>query len=127
LQFIYYFSGMKEVAATIKRLRELKGITRESMASELELSLSGYSKIERGETEISISKLYKISEILEVDVPKILNFDVSKVFNISNNNLVQGAGADEPHFHNQISQHTEKYIQMLESEVARLKSLLGEK
>ena len=115
---------MKEVAANIKRLRELKGITREAMAAELDLSLSGYSKIERGESEISVSKLFKISEILEVEVPKILNFDVSKVFNISNNNLVQGAGADEPHFHNQVSPHTEKYIALLEAENARLKALL---
>jgi transcriptional regulator with XRE-family HTH domain len=118
---------MKEVAATIKRLRELKGITREVMASELELSLSGYSKIERGETELSLSKLYKISYILEVEVPKILNFDVSKVFNISNNNVVQGAGADEPHFHHQVSQHTEKYIALLEAENARLQEVLGKK
>ncbi|MBK9452919.1 MAG: hypothetical protein IPN95_26565 [Bacteroidetes bacterium] len=35
-----------DVSATIRRLRELKEITRESMAAELNLSLSGYSKMD---------------------------------------------------------------------------------
>ena len=68
------------------------------MASELGMSLSGYSKIERGEIDLTITKVYKIAEVLNVQVPQILNFDVGQVFNVSNNGHVNGAGAKENTF-----------------------------
>ncbi len=112
---------MIKVGEKIKQLRELKGVSRKTIAFELGLSLSGYSKLERGESDLPLSKLYKIAEILEVDVPKILEFDAQKVFNISNNQTVQGIGTEELHLHNHISVHTEKYISTLENEILRLK------
>ncbi len=116
-----------DVSATIRRLRELKEITRESMAAELNLSLSGYSKMERGETDLTLSKLYRIAEILDVDVAKILNFDPSTVFNISNNEMVQAVAAEQVnHYHGQPSNYTDKYVALLEKEVERLKAKVGE-
>jgi transcriptional regulator with XRE-family HTH domain len=44
------------VGEKIKKLRELKNYTQQHMAEELDLSLSGYGKIERNETDISVSK-----------------------------------------------------------------------
>lgn len=116
---------MINVGEKIKHLRELKGVSRKTLAFELGLSLSGYSKLERGETDLPLSKLYKISEVLEVDVAKILDFDAQKVFNISNNQTVQGVGTEELHLHNHISVHTEKYISTLENEIQRLKAEIG--
>ena len=115
---------MKEVSENIKRLRELKNISREFMAQKLGLSTSGYAKLERGDTEITLNKLYMIANVLETDIAKILNFDVNNVFNISHNELVQGTGAEQVHLHNHLSSHTEKYIALLEAENTRLKSLL---
>jgi transcriptional regulator with XRE-family HTH domain len=115
---------MINIGDKIKQLRELKGISRKELAAEIGLSLSGYSKLERGETDLPLSKLYRISEVLEVEVSKILDFDAQKVFNISNNQTVQGIGTEELHLHNHISVHTEKYITMLETENARLKGEL---
>ena len=40
---------MSNLGDTIKKFRELKNITRETIAAELKMSLSNYSKIERGE------------------------------------------------------------------------------
>ena len=73
---------MKEITENIKKFRELKNYTREIMADKLEMSLSGYSKLERGDVELTVNKLYKIADIFEVDVSQILNFDASKIFNI---------------------------------------------
>jgi transcriptional regulator with XRE-family HTH domain len=111
---------MKQVIDNIKKFRELKNVTREHIASELEMSLSGYSKLERGEVDLTLSKLYRIAEVLEVSVSQILNFDVTNVFNVSNNQNVHGVEVREQH--NYSSSHTEKYIQLLESEVERLKA-----
>ena len=117
----------KEVANNIRKFRELKEKTREFMAAELDLSLSGYSKIERGETDITLTKLYKIAEILEVGVYEILNFDVKKIFNSNHNtNSIQCAKTVDVHV-SQPSDHTEKYIKLLEDENLRLKEKLESK
>lgn len=112
---------MKKVSDSIKKFRELKNITREQMAGELSMSLSGYSKIERGEIDLTISKVYKIAEVLHVEVPQILNFDATQVFTMSNNNHVNGAGAKENTFNIKGDEYREKYIKMLEEEINRLK------
>lgn len=123
----YYFAtlvDMNNIGDNIKKFRELKNITREHMAAELEMSLSGYSKIERGEIDLTISRLYKIAEVIGVDVSKILEFDVSQVFNVSNNKLVQGLGAKAENMYFTGDDYKEKYIKVLEDENERLKQQL---
>lgn len=117
---------MKEVYDNIKKFRELKSITRDVMAAELGMSLSGYSKLERGEVDISLSKLSKIARLLQVSEEQLLNFDVSQIFNVSNNQQVQGLGsqADVINFYG--DDYKEKYIQMLERENERLRKIVGE-
>ena len=111
---------MSQIIENIKKFRELKNLTRDEVAEKMEMSLSGYSKLERGDVELSISKLYKLAEILEVDVSQILNFDASQVFNVSNNNVVNGVEIKEQH-HHYPDEYKDKYIKMLEAEVERLK------
>ena len=108
---------IKIISANIKKYRELKGLTREVVASELDMSVSGYSKIERGEIDLTLTKLQKISEVLGVSASDILNFDVTNIFNISNNQQVQGLGSKESNITNNLNKvddYTEKYIKILE-------------
>ena len=114
---------MNHFGENIKKFRELKNITRDAMCSSLKMSLSNYSKIERGEIDLTISRIHEIAQILEVDVAQILNFDATQIFNISNNKLVQGtcAKVENMHFHG--DDYKEKYILMLEQEIHRLKGL----
>ena len=111
---------MNQIIENIKKFRELKNLTRDEVAEKMEMSLSGYSKLERGDVELSISKLYKLAEILDVDVSQILNFDASQVFNVSNNNVVNGVEIKEQH-HHYPDEYKDKYIKMLEAEIERLK------
>ena len=69
------------VYENIRKIRELKNFTREFVATELKMSTSGYGKIERGEVDLTISKLIEISTVLDVSVEFILKFDVSIFFN----------------------------------------------
>ncbi len=108
------------MAENIKKFRELRNLSREQVAAELDMSLSGYSKIERGETELSLGKLNKIASVLGVDVAQILSFDASQVFNISNNENVN-AGMKTQNVYYGEGEVLFKYTKLLEEEVARLR------
>lgn len=80
------------VGKRIKQLRELRNYTQSHMASKLNMTTAGYGKIERDQTDITYSKLLKISEILETEVSTILNFDSKHVFNLYNNKTATANG-----------------------------------
>jgi len=111
---------MEQLYLNIKRFRELKNVTREQMAAKVGLSVSGYSKIERGEIDLTISRIQLISKVLHVDLDKLLNFDAAQIFNISNNSTVQSvAKAEIIHFNN--DEVKDRYVKLLETEIERLK------
>jgi transcriptional regulator with XRE-family HTH domain len=115
---------MIKISENIRKFRELKGITREQLASDLGMSTSGYSKIERGEVDLSISKIHKISEVLGVEISEILNFDATTIFNVQHNSLVQGTGAKAENMHFHSDEYKDKYIKMLEKEIERLNAII---
>lgn len=69
------------VYLNIRKIRELKNLTREYVAEELKMSMSGYGKIERGEVDLTVTKLSEISKVLDVSVEFIFKFDVTIFFN----------------------------------------------
>ena len=79
-----------KIGHKIKKLRELRNLTQEYMASSLGLSQSAYSRMELGETEITFSKLEKISEELGMKPEEIIAFNESMVFNVMNNQTGNG-------------------------------------
>lgn len=65
----------------IRFFRTLKNLSQENMADLLGLSLTGYAKIERGETDMTISRLEQIAEVIGVKLEDITSFDEKFVFN----------------------------------------------
>lgn len=80
------------VGKKIKQLRELRNFTQSYMAEKLSLSLGGYSKIERNETDVTLSRLNQIAKVLDTDIATILNFDSKQVFNQYNNKSATANG-----------------------------------
>ena len=111
---------IEKALSNIKKFRELKNITREQLADDLDLSASGYSKIERGENELTLFRLFQIARALKVEVSQILNFDVQNIFNISQSEGVLGYQTSGT-YNYYSDQYREKYIQKLEEEIERLK------
>jgi transcriptional regulator with XRE-family HTH domain len=105
---------------SIKDLRKLKEISRENISEQLGMTVSGYSKIERGEVDVQISKLYKIAEILNVEVAKLLNFKERNIFNFNNSKNIQTSSV-EPSMKVSNDVYLEKYAKLLEAEIIRLK------
>ena len=58
----------KEVGHRIRKIREAKDFNQQNMADKLNITAGAYAKIERGETDPSISRLYEIAGILKVDI-----------------------------------------------------------
>lgn len=65
----------------IRKIRELKSYTQEYLSDRLNISTRAYSKIESGETELTIKRLNQIGQILEVSPIEILGFDEKQIFN----------------------------------------------
>jgi transcriptional regulator with XRE-family HTH domain len=106
----------------IKQIRELKNVTQEYIATQLGLSIRAYSKIETGETQLTINRLNEISKALGVDPFEVLGFDDKQVFN----NCKQDGyiGINHINLPEKLIQQYEKTIAVLEDEVKLLKSLL---
>ena len=76
---------MSHIADNIRKMRELRNLTQEYMASELGITQAGYSKIESGATDIAFSKIEEIAAILKVSPADLVAFDSQKYFNSFNN------------------------------------------
>jgi len=54
------------------------------MANMLDISQAAYTKIERYQTKLPFDRMYKIAEILEVDVSDLLNIKIASQMNQTN-------------------------------------------
>ena len=74
------------IGSKIKRIREMRGITQEEIAEELNLTTQAYGRMERGETSISAERLGKIAEKLGVNTDEIMRYDENKYVISGNSN-----------------------------------------
>jgi transcriptional regulator with XRE-family HTH domain len=93
-----------KVHEKIRFMREERNWSQEEMAVKLNMSLNGYSKIERGETKVHIPKLEKIAEILEMDIVELMALGEKCIYLNGNDNNTIGYnifGSTELAFENQ--------------------------
>ena len=112
-----------KIGHKIKKLRELKNLTQEHMAKSIGVSQGSYSRMELGESEITYSKLEKISEELGMKPEDVIAFNESLVFNVMNNQTGNGLVIN-----NQISDNEKKLydqqINLLKEEISYLKKIV---
>jgi len=111
-----------KVSTKIRKIREFKGYSQEYMSDILGMSQASYSKLEKNDGSISIEKLKSISQILEVKLIDLLNFDDSHIFN---NNNQQGGNAASILINSFSEKMLELYefkIKSLEDKVKRLEN-----
>jgi transcriptional regulator with XRE-family HTH domain len=106
----------------IKQIRELKNFTQEYVAQQLGLSTRAYSKIETGETQLTINRLNEISAILEVQPMEVLGFEDKKIFNI--NHSTGNNGYNNIMYPEKLIQQYEETIQALKEQIAVMKLLM---
>ncbi len=69
---------IKAVGERIRQLRLEQDISQEDLAVEADIPLSQIGRIERGETNPTISTLYVISEALKIELSSLLDFKLKK-------------------------------------------------
>ena len=72
-----------KICEKVKFMRQLKGWTQEQMAEKLGISVNGYSNIERGETDLQISRIEEIAKTLQVDLLELLSFGEKNFYYLS--------------------------------------------
>jgi len=66
---------MQHIGATIKTLREEKGLTQQQVAELIHMHRSNYSKVEKGERDLSLDSVNKISQYFGMTIDQLVNFD----------------------------------------------------
>lgn len=69
----------------IRMMRELRQLSQEDMAEKMNMSPSGYAKIERGETRLQYDKLVQIAQIFNVSLSDLVDNDKGVIFFMNKN------------------------------------------
>ncbi len=73
---------MNNYVSRIVELRKAKGLTQKEMAEKLNIGQVGYSQIETGKTELTLQRIARIANILDIDLITLLypEFGEAKYF-----------------------------------------------
>lgn len=76
---------MDTINKKIKNIRKHKKFTQAHIANRLGITTRAYAKIENGETNLTIEKLYKITDILEINLSHLFEGRVIPKTDLKNN------------------------------------------
>ncbi|TAF64421.1 MAG: XRE family transcriptional regulator [Cytophagales bacterium] len=115
-----------EVGQRIKKLRELRNFSQKYMADALNITQQNYSKMESGEVDFPISRLFNIADLLSVKPNDILSFDEKAIFNYNNQaeTITNGFVMTNEKIFEKLTLQYESRIKDLQREVDRLHLLL---
>jgi len=108
----------------IKKLRELRNLTQDHLAKSLGLSQGAYSRMELGETEITYSKLEKISTELGMKPEEVIAFNESMVFKVMNNQTGNGLVINQHLISEYDKELYQQLIEQLKEENTHLKKVI---
>ena len=69
---------MKTIVEKIRLLRLQYGLSQENMADSLGISTTSYGDIERGKTDLTLSRLHQIAEVFEISITTLLGETTSR-------------------------------------------------
>lgn len=66
---------MQHIGKNIKRIREEKGLTQQSIAGLIAMHRSNYSRVETGDRDLSIDAIGKIAKYFNMTIDQLVNFE----------------------------------------------------
>jgi transcriptional regulator with XRE-family HTH domain len=106
-----------QIAYKIRRLREIKNYSQDYISQKLGVSIRAYSKIENGESKLSVDRFFEIAVILNLKPEDILNFNEDAMFP----NTTGKEKVNNPFVRDEKTTY-EKYIRHLEEEISFLRN-----
>lgn len=64
---------MNTIGNTIRKTRDLKGLSQENLATSLGITQPSYARLEKDDDRISIIRLQQIAVVLETTVAELIN------------------------------------------------------
>lgn len=122
---------MKTTQDTIRQLRENRQWSQEEMAEKLGMSKNGYAKIERGESDLSLTRLEQIANIFQINISDIIkNTDRDMAILIGDNNqsIIQNShNPSQVEFEKLelIIAHKDELLTQKEKEIEALKQIIS--
>ena len=118
----------------IRLIREAKGLTQEEVAEKLEMSKNGYGDIERGNSDIKLSKLEKIAQVFDIQLSELvalgdkgkLNVSFAYQRNNKHQNIYIGSNTEKLKEQLLINEFKEKEIELLQREIEYLKKQVAQ-
>lgn len=116
----------------IRFMRQSKNWSQDEMAEKLDMSVSGYAKIEQGKSEATFAKLEEIADIFEMDAVELLTLGEKNVLcligenSMGSNTQIMGASKElafEIEKLQLIVEHQKNTLAQKDKEIARLESL----
>lgn len=75
-----------DITENIKKYREENQWSQAEMAEKMNMTLNGYAKIERGETNLNLYRLEQIANIFNMDLLELMNTNGRGIFFLMNEN-----------------------------------------
>lgn len=110
---------MNTVDARIRKVREDKGLSQEVMAMELDITQSNYGRLEKGDSRLTVPKLKKIAEVLEVTIAYLFDEKSSKIINQHNNENPNAYNVDT------INNSDKEHIETLKGQIKFLRTMVN--
>ena len=121
----------KIVGQRLQLLRMEKNLTQEQMGEQLNLSTSAYCKIEYGETDLTLTRLNKIANILNMSAAELFSKIDGNIYFTNPGSINVGISQDYSNIHTDSSDLRElikansKLIEMLEKRIEMLEKHLS--
>jgi len=115
---------IQKIFSNIRKIRMMKGYSQQNIADEIGINQKHYSKIESGNVDISITRLFQIAKALGTTITNLIGLSEDKIFNnIINNQHSEGY---KFYYATEIEQIKELYERLLKEKDEMIK-LLKEK
>lgn len=72
-------TALNSIGSKIRILREIREYSQEYVSAQLGISQRAYSKIERGDTDVSFSKLNRLAQIFQVSTVDLISLNIFSI------------------------------------------------
>ncbi|MBP7156468.1 MAG: helix-turn-helix transcriptional regulator [Flavobacteriales bacterium] len=115
----------KTIGRRIRSFRNLRGLSQAEVAGKLKMDPGGYSRLESGESEVSVKRLSDLASVLDVSLEQLVSLEPITV-NVNHSSGTQVGNG----YHVQFDQHVipvafvHELLERQEKQVAELRSLV---